>query len=63
MTYADLTIKNLSREIAQELEFEEKITFNVDGEKITAKKFIVDILPNAITIYNDNKFVEKIMKI
>ena len=46
-----------------ELEFEEKITFNVDGEKVTAKKFIVDILPNAITIYNDNKFVEKIMKI
>ena len=44
-----------------ELEFEEKIVFNVDGEKVISKKFIVDILPKAITIYNDNEFVEKIM--
>lgn len=45
-----------------ELEFEEEITFNVDGEKLTGKKFIIDILPKAITIFNDNEFVETIMK-
>ncbi len=46
-----------------ELNFKEKITFNVDGEKLTDRKFIIEILPKAITIYNDNEFVENIMKI
>lgn len=45
-----------------ELEFEEEITFNVDGEKLADKKFIIDILPKAITLFNDNEFVEEIMK-
>ncbi len=45
-----------------ELEFEEEITFNVDGEKLTDKKFIIDTLPKAITLFNDNEFVEEIMK-
>lgn len=45
-----------------ELEFEEEVTFNVDGEKLTNKKFIIDVLPKAITLYNDNEFVEEIMK-
>lgn len=44
-----------------EIELEEEITFNVDGEKLTDKHFIIDILPKAITVYNDNEFVEKII--
>jgi YegS/Rv2252/BmrU family lipid kinase len=44
-----------------ELEFKEKIVFNVDGEKLFGKKFKVEVIPKAITIYNDDKFVEKIM--
>ena len=45
-----------------EIELEEEVTFNVDGEKLTDKKFIIDILPKAITIFNDKEFVEEIMK-
>ena len=45
-----------------EIELEQEVTFNVDGEKLTDKKFIIDILPKAMTIYNDNEFVEAIMK-
>lgn len=44
-----------------EIEFEEEVMFNVDGEKITDKKFIIDVLPKAITIINDIDFVEEIM--
>ena len=44
-----------------ELELEEEITFNVDGEKLTDKKFIIDVIPNAITLFNDNDFVEEVM--
>lgn len=46
-----------------ELELEEEITFNVDGEKLTDKKFIIDVLPKAITLFNDNDFVEEVMQI
>ena len=45
-----------------ELEIEQEVTFNVDGEKLTNNKFIIDILPKAITVYNDNEFVEQIIK-
>ena len=45
-----------------ELELEEEITFNVDGEKLTDKKFVIDVLPKAITLFNDDDFVEEIMK-
>ena len=45
-----------------ELEIEEEVTFNVDGEKLTSNKFIIDILPKAITVYNDNQFIDKIIK-
>jgi len=45
-----------------ELELEEEITFNVDGEKLMNKKFIIDVLPKAITLFNDNEFVEQVMK-
>ena len=45
-----------------ELEIEEQVTFNVDGEKLTDSKFVIDILPKSIAVYNDNKFVDKIMQ-
>ena len=45
-----------------ELEIEQEVTFNVDGEKLTNNKFIIDMLPKAITVYNDNEFVEEIIK-
>ena len=45
-----------------ELELDEKITFNVDGEKLTGNKFIIDVLPKSITLFNDNDFVERILK-
>ena len=45
-----------------ELEMNEEVIFNVDGEKLTGKKFIIDVLPKAITIFNENDFVEEIMK-
>jgi len=44
-----------------ELEIEKEVTFNVDGEKLTDKKFAIDVLPKAITLYNDNDFVEEIL--
>lgn len=45
-----------------ELELDEEVTFNVDGEKLTNKKFIIDVLPKAIALYNDNEFVEEVIK-
>lgn len=44
-----------------EIEFEENITFNVDGEKLTNTHFVVDVLTKAITIYNDDEFVQSVM--
>ena len=44
-----------------ELELEKEVTFNVDGERLTDKKIIIDVLPKAITLYNNKEFVEEIM--
>ena len=44
-----------------ELELEEEIIFNVDGEKLNGKQFVIDVLPKAITIYNDEDFVNEIL--
>lgn len=44
-----------------EIDFDEDITFNVDGEKLTNNHFVVDVLPKAITIYNDDEFVQSVM--
>lgn len=44
-----------------ELEFEEKVTFNIDGEKLTDNHFVIDVIPKAITMYN-NKFINKIIE-
>lgn len=45
-----------------ELELDEEVTFNVDGEKLVDKKFVIDVLPEKITIYNDKELVEEILK-
>ena len=45
-----------------ELELDEEITFNVDGEKLTDNHFIIDVLPKEIVIYNDNEFINQIIK-
>ena len=44
-----------------ELELEEDIIFNVDGEKLDGKQFVIDVIPKAITIYNDEEFVNEIL--
>ena len=44
-----------------EIDFEEEITFNVDGEKVTNNHFTIDILPKIITVYNDDEFVEEVI--
>ena len=43
-----------------EIELQENITFNIDGEKLTDNHFVIDIIPKAITVYN-NKFINKII--
>lgn len=45
-----------------EIDFDEEITFNVDGEKLNAHHFVIDVVPKAITIYNDDEFVQSIME-
>ena len=42
-----------------EIKFEEEITFNVDGEKVTNNHFIIDILPKVLNVYNDDEFVQR----
>ena len=46
-----------------EINLEEDVIFNVDGEKLTGNNFIIDIIPQAITIYNDNDLVDRVMGI
>lgn len=43
-----------------EINFEEEITFNVDGEKVTNNHFVIDILPKIVTIYNNDEFVQSL---
>ena len=44
-----------------ELEFEEEVTFNIDGEKLTDSKFVIDLMPEKLTIYNDEKLIKEIL--
>ena len=44
-----------------EIELDEDVTFNVDGEKLTDKKFIVDLISSALILYNDSDFVNEIV--
>ena len=45
-----------------EIELEEDVTFNVDGDKVSGKKFVLEVAPKALIIHNDKEFVENIMK-
>lgn len=45
-----------------EVEFEEDTLFNVDGEQMKDKKFVIDLLPKKIILHNDKEFVEEVMK-
>ena len=45
-----------------ELEYEEQVTFNIDGDGLTDKKFVIDVLPQYLTIYNNKELVEEILK-
>lgn len=44
-----------------EINLNQEVTFNVDGEKVTDKNFIIDLIPKAIKVYNDDEFVQNIM--
>ena len=44
-----------------EIEFDEDITFNVDGEKLIDSKFVIDVKKNAITVINNVEFVNEIL--
>lgn len=44
-----------------ELSLEEKITFNIDGEKLTDKNFIIDVIPKAIKIYKNEELEKDIL--
>lgn len=44
-----------------EINLKEMVTFNVDGEQLTDNRFIIDVVPKAITIYNDTEFINAIM--
>ena len=45
-----------------EIELSENSVFNIDGDKLEDRKFVIDVLPKEITIYNDTELVEEIMK-
>ena len=44
-----------------EIDFEENVIFNVDGEKLIDKHFVIDVVPKAITVYNDDDFVQRVI--
>ena len=44
-----------------EISFDEDVTFNVDGEKLTDSSFVIDVVPKAVTIFNDDEFVQSIV--
>ena len=41
---------------------DKELVCNIDGEIITAKKFNVKIIPNAITIYNNKELIKKLTR-
>lgn len=45
-----------------DISLDEETIFNIDGKKLIGKDFAIDIIPQAITIYNNNILVDKIMK-
>ena len=45
-----------------ELELDQKIIFNIDGEKLEGQKFVIDLLPKTLKVYNDPEFVKEMME-
>lgn len=41
---------------------DKELVCNIDGEIMTAKKFNVKIIPNAITIYNNKELIKKLTR-
>jgi len=45
-----------------EITTEEEVVFNVDGEKLKGKHFVLEVVPKAITLLTDQNFVEAVCK-
>ena len=41
---------------------QELCTFNVDGETMRSNHFELEIVPNALRVFNDRNFIEEIIK-
>ena len=44
-----------------ELILDQEVVFNIDGDKLIGSKFVIDVLPKALNIYNDIDLVNAIM--
>ena len=44
-----------------ELILDQEVVFNVDGDQLIGNKFIIDVLPKALNLYNDADLVNEIM--
>ena len=44
-----------------EINFEEDVVFNVDGEKLAGRDFKIQVVQNAMILHNEKEFVEEIM--
>lgn len=44
-----------------QIKADKTITAGIDGEVLTDKAFKIEVIPNAITIYNDREFVEEVL--
>jgi YegS/Rv2252/BmrU family lipid kinase len=45
-----------------EIKSAKEITMQLDGEFLPAKKFRLEVLPKAITVFNDKKFIAEVLK-
>lgn len=43
------------------IQLKEDTVCNIDGEEIKGKKFVIKLIPNAITLYNNQDLVDKII--
>ena len=44
------------------LTFDQDVTCNIDGEKLTSKKFHIKVIPKGVTIYYDQTLIEELNK-
>jgi len=42
------------------IEFQEEVSSNIDGEKLTSKKFDIKVIPKGITIYYDQSLIDEV---